>query len=42
MLKKFDFLADLLGGRHTAGLLTGANQFLSVISAFLNEFKDTY
>jgi len=42
MLNKCEFLADWLGDRHTSGLVTAANEFLSVISAVINDFKDTY
>jgi len=42
MLKKVEFLADWLSDRHTAGLVTGAYKFISVISAVLNDYKDTY
>jgi len=42
MLNKFGFHADWLGDRHIAGIGIGANEFISVISAILNDFKDTY
>jgi len=42
MLNKVEFLPDWLGDRHTAGIVTGAYKFISVISAVLNDYKDTY
>jgi hypothetical protein len=41
-LNKFEFLADCLGDRQTAGLVTGANEFISAISTVSKDFKDTY
>jgi hypothetical protein len=42
VLSKFEFLADWLGGIHIAGLVTGANEFISAVSSVLKDFKDTY
>ena len=42
MLNKVEFLADWFGDRRTAGQVTGVYEFISAISAILNDFKDPY
>ena len=39
VLNKSEFLADWVGDRHTANPVNGANEFISVISAVLNDFN---